>query len=565
MKIINYFKKNISDKNNRVLLADQYNFFKNNEKIFFILGIVIYILTFFVNAWVCDDAFISFRSIEQVFAGNGPRWNPHERVQAFTHPLWFGIQLVFRLFSSDVYLNVIIVSFLFGLFTIIILRKMFSTNLQWFICVIIISISNGFFDFMTSGLENVLSFFLLTLFIYQFFNLKNIKDISRLFWIFGFILLNRLDLILITFPLIILVFYQFKSLYRKRIILKEFFIGISLFIGWEIFSLIYYGFPFPNTAYAKLNTGIPTLKIWSQGLKYLIVSFRHDLIFAIIIAYTLPVLLFVKEIKYKVIAVGLVFYLLYIIKIGGDFMMFRMFTPIFIVSLIMFVIKVFENRTIKGLVILLIFFIIAFVNPKLPIKRSFIGVEGLKVFLSKNEQLIDDWKNKKKESYKVSFYGIIDEKDFYYYKLSLFTYLKCKIFFTEFFPPSEMALKGLNNNLSSRDLFVEYCIGMAGYFSGIDKIIIDQNALSDPLLARLPCKRMWRIGHFERELPTGYFESVKTGENLILDEKLNDFYDKLKIITQDKVFSFKRLKTIVLLNMGFYKKPKKCPKGTTQL
>ena len=30
------------------------------------------------------------------------------------------------------------------------------------------------------------------------------------------------------------------------------------FVAWEGFSLLYYGVPFPNTAYAKLNTGTPT-------------------------------------------------------------------------------------------------------------------------------------------------------------------------------------------------------------------------------------------------------------------------------------------------------------------
>ena len=28
-------------------------------------------------------------------------------------------------------------------------------------------------------------------------------------------------------------------------------------LAWELFSLLFYGFPFPNTYYAKLNTGIP--------------------------------------------------------------------------------------------------------------------------------------------------------------------------------------------------------------------------------------------------------------------------------------------------------------------
>ena len=53
-------------------------------------------------------------------------------------------------------------------------------------------------------------------------------------------------------------------------------LGQLPFILWEIFSLVYYGFPFPNTAYAKLNTGIPRIELLQQGGKYLLSSLRHD-------------------------------------------------------------------------------------------------------------------------------------------------------------------------------------------------------------------------------------------------------------------------------------------------
>ena len=56
---------------------------------------------FLKNAWVVEDAYIIFRSVEQVFAGNGPVWNPHERVQAFTSPLWFGLLVLSRIVSAD--------------------------------------------------------------------------------------------------------------------------------------------------------------------------------------------------------------------------------------------------------------------------------------------------------------------------------------------------------------------------------------------------------------------------------------------------------------------------------
>src|SRR5205814_6382583 len=40
------------------------------------------------TAWLCDDAFINFRTIDNVLHGYGLRWNVAERVQSFTDPLW---------------------------------------------------------------------------------------------------------------------------------------------------------------------------------------------------------------------------------------------------------------------------------------------------------------------------------------------------------------------------------------------------------------------------------------------------------------------------------------------
>ena len=47
-----------------------------------------FVYTFYVNAWVVDDAYITFRSVDNWIAGRGLTWNPGERVQVFTHPLW---------------------------------------------------------------------------------------------------------------------------------------------------------------------------------------------------------------------------------------------------------------------------------------------------------------------------------------------------------------------------------------------------------------------------------------------------------------------------------------------
>src|SRR5262245_26468064 len=57
-------------------------------------AVVTVLLTLLVTAtvvlrgWLSDDAFITLRTIDNLVHGLGPRWNPSERVQTFTHPLW---------------------------------------------------------------------------------------------------------------------------------------------------------------------------------------------------------------------------------------------------------------------------------------------------------------------------------------------------------------------------------------------------------------------------------------------------------------------------------------------
>ena len=80
------------------------------------------------------------------------------------------------------------------------------------------------------------------------------------------------------------------------------------------------------------------------------------------------------------------------------------------------------------------------------------------------------------------------------------------------------------------------CIGFVGYFSDPNTKIIDFFTLGDPLLSRIPLKdpSLDRIGHIRRPIPNGYFESVETGKNVIVDENIKKYYDVIKIITQDK-------------------------------
>jgi arabinofuranosyltransferase len=148
--------------------------------------------------------------------------------------------------------------------------------------------------------------------------------------------------------------------------------------------------------------------------------------------------------------------------------------------------------------------------------------------------------------------GIADERGVYFNQLSLIQYVN-RDTRIPYFPMSENAVLGRQLKASTGQVTVDSDLGVLGYHAGIDTIIVDPLALSDPLLARMPVRGNWRIGHFPREIPAGYLETLRSGKNAIADPGTREFYEKLRIVTESRpLFTFERLKTILLFNIGAY-------------
>jgi arabinofuranosyltransferase len=112
---------------------------------------------------------------------------------------------------------------------------------------------------------------------------------------------------------------------------------------------------------------------------------------------------------------------------------------------------------------------------------------------------------------------------------------------------------GINPKHIADDVIVYDTIGMVGYFQGPVTKIIYQLGLSDPLLSRMaPHKFNYLPGHYYRDIPEGYLETVISGTNQIKDQNLAKFYDKLIVITQSPIFSVERMITIIEMNCGVY-------------
>jgi arabinofuranosyltransferase len=209
--------------------------------------------------------------------------------------------------------------------------------------------SKAFIDYSTSGLENPLSHFLLVLFMYiglidQKLNPKNKATAMGL--IVAFIGLARVDLLLLVLP-----FFVWWLRKEARATIRASIIAALLpLLAWEVFSIIYYGFPIPNTAYAKLNQGIVKTDLIEQGVYYLFNTILWDP--ATLSTIGLGVLLSFsnRDRGVHMIAIGTLVYLCYVVWIGGDFMSGRFFSCLLVINVAMILLlssRIRKKRTLS--------------------------------------------------------------------------------------------------------------------------------------------------------------------------------------------------------------------------
>jgi arabinofuranosyltransferase len=136
-------------------------------------------------------------------------------------------------------------------------------------------------------------------------------------------MLNRLDHGLLVIPALLATALQLLRRAAVTLITA----ASAPVAGWLLFSLIYYGFPFPNTFYAKQATGIPRVEYLERGVGYLIDTAIMDAVTLLGIVFAVGSALWRRRpFTLLAAAAGVVLYALYVIWIGGDFVGGRMFS-----------------------------------------------------------------------------------------------------------------------------------------------------------------------------------------------------------------------------------------------
>jgi arabinofuranosyltransferase len=306
---------------------------------------------------------------------------------------------------------------------------------------------------------------------------------------------------------------------HPRRVIGAFALGAVPAVAWTCASMWYYGFPFPNTAYAKLGSGLSTADRLTQGLAYFGDSFHRDRL--TIPAVGAGVLLGLRTAGLdRTLALGIVAYLSYVAWIGGDFMSGRFLSVPVVAGVILLI------RAPLGRVELRIGAAVAAVLASMTLHATLLsGPEYHDKTISA---------------------GVADERGFYFQNSGLIAR-----------GWTALRLGSADNRLdwveSPRRVLVT-CgrLGAAGMTAGPSVHIIDPCGLADPLLARLPPRQdlELRAGHYARLLPTGYMQSVQSRSNEIADPDVRDFYEVLRHITRGPLMDVSRITEVLRVNFG---------------
>lgn len=493
-----------------------------------VLGLLAWLLV--RTAWMCDDAYITFRTVENLLNGLGACWNPPERVQSYTHPLWMLSLTGLVAVTHEFYYTVLGLSIGMTLVaTALIPARVARSSGGAILALAVLVFSAAFVDFATSGLETPLSYLLIAVFsCFYFAPGRGLVRLCALTLLASLVLLNRLDLALFVVGPLMLAFWETRSGRAAGVVAA----GLTPFMAWEAFSLLYYGFPFPNTAYAKLGGGLTWVELLPHGLRYLLDILVHDPVTAVACAGALAAVAIGRERRETAMATGILLYVVYVVRIGGDFMRGRFLAvPLFVAAIL-----------------------IARCRPQGRSAAWYgaIGITAALGFLATHPPILSGPRFGADASSAIT--AIRNERYFSYSGTGLCSPDRgtkrtaiARLFASR--QEEGAALRQAQNPSVEAVL----AAGVKPFYAGPRTYFIDVLALCDPLLARLPVQPgAWVTGHFPRSIPAGYIETLRAGGNLLAEPGIKAYYEHLRLITRGTLWDGTRLKTIVLMNLGKY-------------
>jgi arabinofuranosyltransferase len=488
------------------------------------------------RAWVADDAFITWRVIENLLAGDGLRWNADERVQVFTHPLWALLHVPLVAATGSLAVASLALSAACVVGAGALAWRAARTGRAVFALAFVapLALSRAFADFAVSGLETPLLALCLAGFAAQLPRAHEAPAWLGLSLAAALLATTRLDALPLVLPaLVALAARQPRGIAWRRVAA-----GALPLVLWQLWSLLYYGFALPNTKVAKLDAGIPAAALARQGLWYALDLVRRDPAGAGLLALALasaarrlPAAAAAlrgrgdpEALAFAALGAGIAAHCAYVIAIGGDFMSGRFFAPAIFVSALL----------------------VAAALRDAPVAAAGVAALALAAALATAAARPADPN--------ATWHGIADERRVFERTTSLLRRPGFRDGAPARHPWSQdgARARALASERGAPVAIVRGAVGMLGYAAGPGVIVIDSFGLGDPLLARLPAAspRRWRIGHFQRAVPEGYVHARETGDASRLDPDLARYHEALRRVVSGPLLDPQRLREIARFHTG---------------
>lgn len=284
-----------------------------------------------LSAWLADDAMITLRQVDMFVDGAGIVWNPGFRVQAFTHPAWFWLLSAGHALTGSLFYMTIAISGVCSLAALLLyalhcrerLENPVTTGAFMFLPLA----SAAFIDYTASGLENSLSFLLVAA-VFRLLSGEEGAWRDRALWtLLALAVLTRQDHALQFGPLALWYLVSRGPSAQLRRMVP----GVLVMLGWFGFATFYFGFPLPNTFFAKLSTGLDDAQIATMAGYFWRASVEENLFTLSVIAIGILAAIPGRGTD-RALAFGVILHLAYLHRIGGDFMQGRMLTVDFFIA-----------------------------------------------------------------------------------------------------------------------------------------------------------------------------------------------------------------------------------------
>ncbi len=236
---------------------------RNSSIIWYLLLIVVLAMSmlpqFYLFSHITDDAYISFRYADRLAHGKGLTFNPGEKVEGFSNPLWtLIISVLVYLTSLPTFEIAKFLGILCSMLTFICVWKIFRQSQSDFessianfgLFSVMLLVNPGFHVYMTAGLEGPLLMFLLTAGVSLSLAKKSSHNyVSAI--VFGLVSITRPEGLL--YALLWFVF-TFRKINTKSTLGQELLRLLMIFLPWvfyQSFRMLYFNDFLPNTFTAK--------------------------------------------------------------------------------------------------------------------------------------------------------------------------------------------------------------------------------------------------------------------------------------------------------------------------